>query len=385
MKRLRNGVQNYYWGSPTWIPELLGEAATGQPVAEQWIGIHPLVPSLVEEPDGTTHPLSDEAADLPFMVKLLAANQPLSLQVHPSRSQAREGYAAEQAAGVPLDAPHRVYKDENHKPEMVYALTTFDSLVGFRPVVEMRRVLEPLGTPLTDGVVAALEADPGAVVSEVERLLTSDVTAADVDAVVAACRRRLETGDDVRRAYATAVEVAEWFPGDVGVVVSLLLNRMTLQPGESAYLGAGIVHAHLHGLCVEVMATSDNVLRAGLTTKHVDPAGLVTALQAASPEPVSRLTPQPLGGGSVLLAPGPDIEFAVVATQVAGETALHPARPAVVLCTAGEVVLRGATELVLRRGQSAWVAAGDPAVTVAGLGEVVMAFDPTWVARTTTG
>ncbi|MCW2755503.1 MAG: hypothetical protein JWQ32_2914, partial [Marmoricola sp.] len=137
MHRLRNGVKNYDWGSPDAIPQFLGDAQGSGPVAEVWIGTHPLSPSVALDDDGTERPLTEIAGDLPFMVKLLAADRPLSLQVHPSRSLAEAGFDREDAAGVPLDARDRVYKDRNHKPEMVYALSTFDSLIGFRPTAEI--------------------------------------------------------------------------------------------------------------------------------------------------------------------------------------------------------------------------------------------------------
>ena len=383
MYRLRNGVQNYSWGSPEAIPRFLGERPDGTPVAEVWIGTHPLQPSTAVSLDGEVKALSDLTGDLPFMLKVLAADQPLSLQVHPSKSQAEDGFAEEERAGVPLDAPHRVYKDDNHKPEMVYALTTFDSLIGFRPTAEILRVLAPLGTPLTNRLADDLRADPGfaGIVRRVEWLLSSEIGAAEVGEIVGACRALGRMGMDIKRAYSTAVEVAEYFPGDVGVVVSLMLNRMTLQPGEAAYLGAGIIHAHLKGLCLEVMASSDNVLRAGLTTKHVDPQGLVTCLGTTGMARIARVNPEFVLAETEVFSPA-DVEFALAVTQVSHAdpegVPLVGARRSLVICTGGEVEVR--TEeghaVKLGRGESVYLGPEDADCVVVGLGEVAQAYEP---------
>lgn len=383
MYRLRNGVQNYSWGSPDAIPRFLGERSDGTPVAEVWIGTHPLQPSTAVSGDGETKALADLTGDLPFMLKVLAADQPLSLQVHPSKSQAEDGFAEEERAGIPLDAPHRVYKDDNHKPEMVYALTTFDSLIGFRPTVEILRVLAPLETPLTKRLADDLRADPGfaGIVRRLEWLLSSDVTEAEVGEVVGACRALGRLGMDIKRAYSTAVEIAEYYPGDVGVIISLMLNRMTLQPGEAAYLGAGIIHAHLKGLCLEVMASSDNVLRAGLTTKHVDPHGLVTCLGTTGMARIARVNPEFALADTEVFSPA-DVEFALAVTQVSHAdpdgVPLVTTRRSIVICTGGEVELRNGDgqSLRLQRGESAYLSPEDTDCVVVGLGEIAQAYEP---------
>lgn len=383
MHRLRNGVQNYAWGSTDAIPRFLGERPHGQHVAEIWIGTHPLRPSTAVDEDGAEKALTDLAGDLPFMLKVLAADQPLSLQVHPSRDQAEVGYAEEEAAGVPLDAPHRVFKDANHKPEMVYALTSFDSLIGFRPTVEILRVLSPLDTPLTRRLVDDLRADPGfaGIVRRLEWLLTTEVRSAEIGEVVGACRALSKMGLDVKRAYTTAVEIAEFYPDDVGVVISLLLNRVTLQPGEAAYLGAGIIHAHLKGLALEVMASSDNVLRAGLTTKHVDPAGLVACLSETGMARVARVSPEFVLADTEVYAPA-DVEFALAVTQVSPAepdgVPLVAVSPSLLICSGGEVEVRNASgeRITLGRGDSVFLSPDDGTCTVVGLGEVAQAYEP---------
>jgi mannose-6-phosphate isomerase len=345
-----------------------------------WIGTHHVKPSMVVDPDGNEKPLSAVSGDLPFMLKFLAAARPLSLQVHPSRAMAEDGYAREEAAGVPLDAPHRVYKDRNHKPEMVYALTTFDSLIGFRPTAEILRVLGPLNTPLSQRIADDLRAAPGfaSIVRRLEWLLTAGIEPSEVHQIIGACRTLANLGMDIKRAYATAVEVAEHHPDDIGVVISLMLNRMTLQPGEAAYLETGVIHAHLRGLCLEVMATSDNVLRAGLTNKHIDPEGLVACL-ASGMARVARVTPDFLDYDTEVFSPAGG-GFALAVTQSAAAEGVHlvPAEGSVIVCTGGEVdVVNDAGEKVtLRRGESLYLSPEDTGVNVHGLGEVAQAYVP---------
>jgi mannose-6-phosphate isomerase len=381
MHRLRNGVQNYDWGSTDAIPQFVGDRRTDTPVAEMWLGTHPLKPSTAVDHEGNEKPLSDIAGDLPFMVKFLAAERPLSLQVHPSRSMAEEGFAREEEAGIPLDAPERVYKDRNHKPEMVYALTTFDSLIGFRPTAEILRVLGPLNTPLSQRLADDLRASPGfaSIVRLIERLVTEDIDPAEVHQIVGACRTLGSLGMDIKRAYATAVEVAEHHPDDVGVVISLMLNRMTLQPGEAAYLETGVIHAHLKGLCLEVMATSDNVLRAGLTSKHIDPEGLVACLESGMAR-VARVTPDFIDYDTEVFSPAGG-GFALAVTQISAAAPegveLVRSEGSLLVCTGGEVTVSTETEkITLGRGESLYLSPEDRGATVHGLGEVAQAYVP---------
>jgi mannose-6-phosphate isomerase len=382
MHRLRNGVQHYDWGSSDAIPRFLGDEASGKPVAEMWIGTHPLKPSAVLDDDGRERPLTEIAGDLPFMVKLLAADRPLSLQVHPSRQLAEAGYDREDEAGVPTDSPERVYKDRNHKPEMVYALSEFDSLIGFRPTAEILRVLSPLDTPLGKRLADDLRADPGfaGIVRRVEWLLSSDIDPEQVREVVDTCRALANVGMDIKRAYRTVGEIAEHYPEDIGVVISLMLNRMTLQPGEAAYLETGVMHAHLKGLCLEVMATSDNVLRAGLTSKHIDARGLVACLDTGMAR-VARVTPDYVDSDTEVFSPA-DVEFALAVTQIshaAPEGVDLVAAPAsVVICTGGEVVVStdAGEKMTLSRGESLYLGPEDRRAVVQGLGEVAQAYTP---------
>lgn len=378
---LDNAARDYDWGSVSDIPRFLGRSPGGDRIAEVWMGTHPLGESSVEVA-GELLPLSQVAGELPFLFKILAADRPLSLQVHPNAAMARAGFDAENAAGVPIDAPERTYRDPSHKPEMAYALTTFDTLVGFRPTAEILRVLQGIDTPLTQRLADGLREKPGfrGIVRLVERLLTSDVPADEIAQVVEACRSLVEVGVDVKRAYVTAVEIADYYPGDIGVIISLTLNRLTLQPGEAAYLGAGIIHAHLKGMCLEIMASSDNVLRAGLTSKPVNPEGLVKCLEKGMSR-LARVTPEPFGFSTEVF--NPDVEeFALAVGQSSSAEPegmlLPPGTQRIIVCTGGEVELVNAAgdQIKLGRGQSVFAGSDDGKIRVFGTGEVAQAYTP---------
>jgi mannose-6-phosphate isomerase len=375
-------TQAYDWGSKEGIPTFVRQQADGRPVAEMWMGTHPLGEAQVVTDDGR-EPLTAIAGELPFMLKILAAQRPLSIQAHPNAVRAKAGFEDEEQAGIPLNAPERVFKDPYPKPEMVYALSTFDTLVGFRPTAEILRVLSPLRSARIQALAAELRNRPGfnGIVRLLRGLLESPPSSADVDEVVDQCREALSQGIDVKRAYATAIQIADHFPGDVGVVVSLLLNRLTLQPGEAAYLEAGIIHAHLSGMCLEVMVASDNVLRAGLTTKHVEPEGLVQCLEEGMTK-VARVTPQQFGFSTDVYSPGFG-EFALSVTQSSQAEPAGVVLPErgqrIIVCTGGEVALvsDAGQSLWLQRGDAAYADEADGSIRVVGTGEIAQAYRPT--------
>lgn len=288
--RLEASMQAYPWGSTTAIPRLLGVPPTGQPQAELWIGAHPKAPSRVL-PDGPTldaylaahadRRLGPEVqrrhGELPFLLKYLAAAEPLSVQCHPNATQARAGFAREEAAGIPRDARERSYRDANPKPELIVARGRFEALRGFRPIPEIQALLEALGVPALRPVLDALEAPGGGLEEAYTRLMTlpADAQAVLAQAVVQACLPKRE----VRSEYDWVVRLADKYPGDVGVVSPLLLNHVVLAPGEAMYLDAGVLHAYLQGEGIEIMANSDNVVRGGLTPKHVDVPELIRLLR----------------------------------------------------------------------------------------------------------
>ncbi|MET7290451.1 mannose-6-phosphate isomerase, class I [Streptomyces sp. NPDC005573] len=368
MDRLDNTVRPYAWGSATAIPRLLGVEPTGEPQAEMWMGAHPGAPSRTGR--GTLAEVIDAAPErelgaaavarfgprLPFLLKVLAAGAPLSLQVHPDLEQAREGYAEEERRGVPLDAPHRNYKDANHKPELICALTEFDGLCGFRDPVQAADLLAGLGVDSLKPYVDLLHAHPeeAALREVLTAILGADrqEMARTVAEATAACTR---LGGD----YAPYAGIAHHYPGDPGVIAAMLLNHVRLQPGEALFLGAGIPHAYLDGLGVEIMANSDNVLRCGLTPKHVDVPELLRVVRFEAGDP-GVLRPEASPDGEEVYETPID-EFRLSRYVLPEGGAVHDLTrdtPQILLCTAGAV---RTGEHLLAPGQSVFVPAGEKA------------------------
>ncbi|MQA77067.1 MAG: mannose-6-phosphate isomerase, class I [Streptosporangiales bacterium] len=386
MVELANPVQPYPWGSRTVIAELLGEPVPAPgPQAELWLGAHPRAPSRVggialseviaDDPGSTLGAAvtAEFGPRLPFLLKVLAADSPLSLQVHPSPAQAREGYAGEEAAGVPVDADHRNYRDDWPKPELICALTDFDGLCGFRDPESSRRLFELLvrhGARVLRPYADALEpgADLGALVA---RLLTADPAHADA-LVTEVARASASVSESGEADLAWAVDLAAAYPGDPGVVVALLLHHVRLAPGEALYLPAGNLHAYLHGAGVEVMAASDNVLRGGLTGKHIDVPELLRVLDAR-PVDVDVLRPRVDGAEAVYDTAARHFRLSCI--DVSAEPVTLPGGgPQILLCVAGTAEVRAGDEHVtLRGGRAAFVGAATACAVLSGSGRVYRA------------
>ncbi|MHA7239381.1 mannose-6-phosphate isomerase, class I [Arthrobacter sp. TMS1-12-1] len=424
MYLLDNPLRPYAWGSERAIADLLGREPSGGPEAELWVGAHPDSPSEVVFADGTRSTLDeligkdpasllgDEVAArfdgrLPFLLKVLAAGSALSLQVHPSLEQAAAGYDAEEADGVPRDAPHRNYRDRNHKPEMLYALSPFEALCGFRPLADAARTLGVLAAAvdpgsttrsLLDDASSHLAAGGGAGLRRAFTLLL-EAPPETVDGVVAAARGLASadataSDDAPARDLGTLAELSAQYPGDPGVLVALLLNRVSLRPGEALHLPAGNIHAYLGGLGIEVMASSDNVLRGGLTRKHVDTGELLSTVVFEPLAPPSLVPEYTLLDQELYRPPFDEfqlqrIDLADPAAGPAGAPAdaagdgredgpltdggsLTPAHvpvvqngPVVVLAVSGPILLDtpNAT-LLVPRGGAAFVAAGEAPLVV---------------------
>jgi mannose-6-phosphate isomerase len=374
MWQLTNTVRHYPWGSRTVIPELLGELCPAeQPCAELWMGAHPDDPSVLSSGTPLDKAITEEPEQLlgqevferfgprlPFLLKVLAADAPLSLQAHPTTAQAQAGFAAEEAAGIPRNAPERTFKDPYHKPELLLALTPFEALCGFRPVEQSLHCLAKLQVPELKPTIAALAR--GGLRATIPQLLgLSDGNRAQlVDTVAEAAARFVAAADpEFINTYRWAASLAETYPGDAGVVISLMCNHLTLSPGEAVFLPAGNLHAYLSGAGVEIMASSDNVLRGGLTTKHVDLAALIEVLDFTD-----RKVPvlHPVLGPGGLRYPVPVEDFDLTRCQLdSGSGTLTTRGPQMLLCTEGRAVLASAeAELVLEKGGSAFVPAGVP-------------------------
>lgn len=379
MDILSPAERTYAWGSRVALPRLSGEPTPAQyPIAERWFGAHPTGPATI---DGVglneiisadpIRALGDDTAEayedtLPFMVKLLAADRALSLQAHPSRAIATEGYDRESSQGIAVDATNRNYRDRNHKPELIVALSPFRALAGFRPPEDTIRILDIIGCerlrPYRD-MLDAQRDDEG-----LRAIFTSFITlprssAADlVDDVVSRLVHMLADGSvpaEMLSVCKGILELSEQYPGDSGVLGALLLNLVELSPGEGLYLGEGSLHAYLSGMGIEVMANSDNVLRGGLTSKHIDVPELLRVLDFSPlARPVVTTSPEfppnaePADALEVERYPTAAEEFHVSRIRASSDcrVELDDSGPQIIVCTRGR-----AGELAA--GAGAWIAA----------------------------
>ena len=389
--KLENTIQNYAWGSRTAMPGLLGyENPDNEPMAELWMGAHPKAPSLLVKEDGTEVELNryienspDQilgrklnrtfAGRLPFLFKVLAAGSPLSIQAHPNLEQAAEGFRRENEAGIAPDAFNRNYKDNNHKPEIICALTEYHAMRGFRApgeiAVNFRKILIPeLDAALTalesvaaspaggsgDSLKAAASSAIKVFFTELMRLPEGAKQSLIDKAVDAADSGTVPEGNWIKR-------FSGLYPGDVGIVSPLYLNVVVLKPGEAMFLPAGELHAYLEGLGMELMANSDNVLRGGLTPKHVDVPELLSTLTFSSGKP-GKLTPVLISDAeSAYMTDAP--EFFLSRIELNGsyklpETAYGPELPSIFICLEGTAQLRdssdGGSVVSLSRGRTAF-------------------------------
>ena len=388
MKKMANSLQNYAWGSKTALTSLYGMANPKQlPMAELWMGAHPKSPSTVEE-HGKPRSLRDVIAanpqqmlgdavakrfgELPFLFKVLCADQPLSIQVHPCKRAAEEGFARENAASIPLNSAERNYKDANHKPELVYALTPFKAINGFRELKEMVSLLEPVAGAHPQ--IAQFLRQPNL---ESLAALFSTLLSLENDAKSHALAVLMTTAQQHQgEPWQTITDIAVQYPDDSGLFSPLLLNVITLQPGEAMFLFAETPHAYLHGVALEVMANSDNVLRAGLTPKYIDIPELMANLKFEE-KPASQLLTQPEQHENSLDFPIPVDDFSFsIHTVTDKPLSVRQDSAALLFCIEGEATLVcGQQQLVLKPGESCFVAANDPSLTIVGHGRVARVFN----------
>lgn len=375
--RLENRIQHYAWGSTTAIPALLETAPTGEPWAELWMGDHPAGPSTAVKADGSRIPLPELIAAepmemlgaavlarfgkrLPFLLKILAASAPLSIQVHPDGGAARAGFENENRMGIPMDAPHRTYKDPNPKPECLRALTPFWALAGFRAAEEIAALLRRLCPDTLADATNRLVGDDAA--SRIRRFYKELLAIDDArrEAVLTECRSNVRMHKDRGPVFLWTLKLLERYPTDIGCLAPVMLNLFRLEPGEALFVPSGEIHAYLEGVGVEIMAASDNVIRAGLTPKHVDQDALVrnTRFVATAPrilrparyDSVEWRYPAPTELFSLsLIRVEPDGDRAYFATD----------GPEILICMEGEatIVTHGAARLNIRKGESIFVPA----------------------------
>ena len=389
MQKLINSVQNYAWGSKTALTELYGMANPDDlPMAELWMGAHPKSSSKITDNEGTVHSLRDvidadktallgdkvaaRFGELPYLFKVLCAAQPLSIQVHPSKMAAEVGFAKENAAGIPLDAAERNYKDPNHKPELVFALTPFLAMNAFREFADIAALLTPVAE--ANPIIGQFIAEPTS--ERLSALFTGllNMQGEEKAHALRVLRTALETqqGD----AWDAIRLIAEFYPDDSGLFSPLLLNIVKLNPGDAMFLFAETPHAYLRGTGLEVMANSDNVLRAGLTPKYIDIPELVANVKFTA-KPANELLTQPTQHGAELDFPIPVDDFAFSLHDLSAEQAsLAQDGAAIVFCVEGESVLsKNGQRLVLKPGESAFVAANESPVQVSGSGRLARVYN----------
>jgi len=421
-------VQPYAWGSVDAIAELTGRPVPAPgPEAELWMGAHPAAPSGVDRDSVDRDSVDRDSVDrdsvdvgrpttldeviaadpdrelgpgcvarfgprLPFLLKVLSASRALSIQVHPSRAQAEAGFRAENERGLASDDPARNYSDDWPKPELLYALTPFEVLVGLRSPADAAQFLRALEVDQLTRLAAQLEAAASAqVLADVLGTILSwphpanaaqpadtaqSASAAQatlVGEVVAACARLAAGGGPYSGAAAAAVRIAADHPGDLGVVASLLLRHAVLEPGQAVFMAAGGLHAYLKGTGIELLANSDNVVRAGLTGKHLDVPELLTLLDPSVEVPV--LAPRTLADGIAWFdTPAP--EFRLYLVDLVGNTVPLPGEgPRILLCTEGSAVLRSESgqQAEIGRGGSCFVSAADATVSCTGQAHLFLA------------
>jgi mannose-6-phosphate isomerase len=359
--KLQNEIMHYDWGSADYIPELLGiRNADGKPYAELWMGTHPRGPSLALLDDGK-RPLSDFSGSLPFLFKVLAAERPLSIQVHPDKARAVAGYERENSLGIPLDAPGRSYKDPNHKPEILCALTPFRALCGFRKREAIKQRLTSLGCPAIKKLFASFDSDGALPESEaIKNFLRAlfDLPDDERTEISSFIKENIRHIKNEHREFASELELVEKlegiFPGDWSVLSPLYLNMVDLEHGEAIFVPPGTVHAYIHGAGIELMAASDNVIRGGLTPKHIDRAELFEAARFSPfmPDILKPKTDCPYR------YPVPADDFSLVRMDNAGARADFPASSdSILVCVDGAVSIcfEDGKRIEIGRGESVFI------------------------------
>ncbi|MBJ9121867.1 MULTISPECIES: mannose-6-phosphate isomerase [Citrobacter] len=389
MQKLINSVQNYAWGSKTALTELYGIAnPSQQPMAELWMGAHPKSSSRIEGADGKAVSLRDviehdkatllgesvakRFGELPFLFKVLCAAQPLSIQVHPNKHNSEMGFAKENAAGIPMDAAERNYKDPNHKPELVFALTPFLAMNAFREFSEIVSLLQPVSGAHT--AIAHFLQEPNA--ERLSQLFASLLNMQGDEKSRALAVLKAALNNQQGEPWQTIRVISEFYPDDSGLFSPLLLNVVKLNPGEAMFLFAETPHAYLQGVALEVMANSDNVLRAGLTPKYIDIPELVANVKFVA-KPADQLLTTPVKHGAELDFPIPVEDFAFSLHDLsAQETAISQQSAAILFCVEGEAVLsKGEQRLVLKPGESAFIGADESPVNASGVGRLARVYN----------
>jgi mannose-6-phosphate isomerase len=385
--RMQNPIQNYAWGSKEAFQQMFGVANPDHvPQAEIWMGAHPNGCSLLINEQGESLRLDafiqqDASAilgdahasfgELPYLFKVLAAAEPLSIQVHPDKASSEIGFAAENAAGVPLTAAHRNFKDPNHKPELVYALTPYRAMNGFREFAEIVSLLQGLSLPALQVEIDAFCQQPTDVTLKAlfaaSLRLQGDARRETVASLLSVAQRRQDAA-----AFAEVLRLAAFYPEDMGLFAPLLLNVITLQPGEAMFLYASTPHAYLQGVGLEAMASSDNVLRAGLTPKHMDVDALLANVEFVA-KPAAELLMRPMVLGPISDYPIPVADFSFTLVDLKADAIASETSTALILfCLSGATTVQTESDrLTLQAGESCFVPAAVVSFEVSGNGQLI--------------
>lgn len=391
MLKIEGHRQNYDWGSTTAIQQLAGLPVDGLPLAELWFGTHPSGETVTETGESLAEHVSvdilstlgNDVAErfgpvLPFLVKYLAPGRAVSLQVHPSADYAKRGFAFERVNGG-SDGVHR-FADANHKPEMVFAVTAFDGLVGFRRPDEAAESLALFAHPALARAGHVLATAPNGLAAAFE--LLARLSRTEVDSIMAEARMLSARWSD--SSVTTIVELAEQYPGDAGTVAAILLDRVSLAPGAAVFVPSGVPHAYLSGLALEIMANSDNVFRAGMTTKQVSLTEVLDNLRTDPPQVFASSSVGPVWS---IEPDAAEFALAVVDLDILAERSvdgqspvvLRIAGPRIVLSLAGDVTVGIDTSeqrREIRPAEGVFVDASDGPIILTGHGRVVVAFVP---------
>jgi len=354
---LQNKIQEYEWGSHLAIAKLLGLTQPSvKPQAELWLGAHPRAPSqifyngkwvsLKEVIEKYPVQILGEkiyrkyGCQLPFLLKVLAAAKPLSIQAHPNQSQALEGFQKENKLKIPLSAFNRNYKDDNHKPECICALTPFWALNGFRKISDIVLLMEKVCPPGLTDILQAFKANQRSAGLKTFFKALMSLNQADRQKLIPQIIQNANGLAENENVFSWMIKLNKQYPNDIGVLSPILLNLVCLKPGQAMFLPAGELHAYLDGLGIELMANSDNVLRGGLTPKHVDIPELMKVLNF-SERKIEILTPlQVKTGERVYLTKADEFELSVINLKK-GQIFEESGRKGVeiLLCVQGEAII----------------------------------------------
>ncbi|RBW46965.1 mannose-6-phosphate isomerase, class I [Psychromonas sp. B3M02] len=402
--KLNNTIMNSAWGCEKSMTELFGyENSHNKPMAELWMGAHPKAPSLIQS-EGETIALDAYIASkpdtvlgtscaerfhnrLPYLFKVLSAKSPLSIQSHPNKQQAEDGWARENLLDIPLDAAHRNYKDDNHKPELVFSITEYHALNGFREFDVIISLFERIESDLIRPLLTEFknQQQSAGLKQFYQSILTHPDKTKFVAEVLEGCAQQLNNellSEEALNAYQLVISLNDYYPNDIGITSAFILNYIILAPNEAMYLKAGTPHAYLKGTGLELMANSDNVLRGGLTPKHIDvPELMSTTVFEATPLAELKLKPRLARNNQehIYVTPAIDFQFSILEVTEAGGT-IEVNSAEILFVVEGKLTLKGATEnereSLLEKGDSYFVSAQCKQYVVQGNAKIARAITP---------